>query len=79
VIPQTNSADFSHSITNITTTTIDSKPFMSERFPLYPIIIGVSLKGDAFNFIEVSCPLEMQPNGIIIQLSNDGDAYNTVG
>lgn len=56
MVPSTNSSDELHGIQNIVDTNRESKPFLSERFPLYPINIILSVRGEPFNFVEVSCP-----------------------
>ena len=79
VVPSTKSSDELHNAANIVGTSSQSKPFMSERFPLYPVNVMLSVRGEPFNMVEVSCPTAMQPNSIQMQLSNDGEKFSMVG
>lgn len=71
MVPNVKSSDELHHLTNILAGG-HQRPFASERFPLYPIDVLLSLRGDPFDFVEVSCPTELQPSVIAVQFSNDG-------
>lgn len=79
VVPKTESSDASHHIQNIKSPNILSKGFESLRFPLYPITILLSTKGESFNSIEICCNGKMLPSDIVVYFSNDGEEFQKVG
>lgn len=58
---------------------IGSQHLLSDRFPVYPLSLTLSAKGEPFSTLELCCLAGHLPSRASIQLSDDGDHYDRVG